>query len=266
MSEHSTVEVATRERVATVTLDRPERLNAIDAAMTVELDAVLRELEEDSSVRAIVLTGRGRGFCSGADVTDLAAAADRPDQGPADLRAMMRDSIRLTRTLLDLETPLVAAVNGPCAGAGVGLALAADVAVAAENASASVAFVGRGLVPDYATTFLLPRVVGLGTARRLCLLGETLGAREAAEDGLYSRVVADEQLASEADGLAARLASGPTVALGLTKRLLAEAFELDRHTALDREFTAQALAFTTADAAEGAAAFFAKRPPQFQGR
>lgn len=266
MSERTTVEVDRGERVATVTLDRPDRLNAIDDRMTVELEAALQALDDDAGVRAIVLTGRGRGFCSGADVADLSAAAVAGGTDAGALRRQMRGSLRLARTLLDLETPLIAAVNGPCAGAGVGLALAADFAVAADSASVSVAFVGRGLVPDYATTFLLPRVVGLRVARELCLLGDTLTAAEAAQVGLVGRVVADEELAGASTDLAERLAAGPSVALGLTKRMLAEAFELDRHAATDRELTAQAIAFSTDDAAEGAAAFFAKRPPRFQGR
>lgn len=255
--------------VATVTLDRPAQLNALDATLTTELLELLTALDGDPGVRAIVLTGAGRGFCAGADVAELAAAATEQQGGlrPAAVRAALRDApSRLARLLLQLETPMVAAVNGPCAGAGIGLALACDFVLAAEDAIFSVVFVQRGLVPDYGTTWLLPRLIGLRRARELALLGERLSAAQAEELGLLTGVVAPDELLGEAEALARRLAEGPGVALGLTKRLLAEAMELDHATAIDREFTAQALCFASDDALEGAAAFLERRPPRFRSR
>lgn len=265
MTEYPHLRLDRADHVLTVTLNRPERLNAIDTALGDELLDLLTAVERDDDVRAVVLTGAGRGFCAGADVGDLAFAAGAGD--PAGMRRLMRrKSVPLAQKLLDMEKPLVAAVNGPCAGAGVGVALACDIVVASTAATFSLAFVRRGLVPDYASTFLLPRLVGLRAARELCLLGDSVDAERAAALGLTTAVVAASDLMDVAGEYARRLATGPAVALGLTKRLLAGSFEVDAATALDREFTAQALCFASADAAEGAAAFLEKRQPNFVGR
>jgi 2-(1,2-epoxy-1,2-dihydrophenyl)acetyl-CoA isomerase len=256
------------DHVLTVTLDRPDRLNAVNGAMAEELRGLLADADHDDGVRAVVLTGAGRGFCAGVDVADLAASAGAGDGGgPAGLRQAMRQrALPLARTLLDVETPLVAAVNGACAGAGMGLALACDVVVASEQATFTMAFVRRGLVPDYATTYLLPRLVGLRAARELCLLGDTVPAAEAERIGLVTRVVPQAELLGVAASYARRFAEGAGVALRLTKRLLSGSFDVDAATALDREFTAQALCFASADAAEGARAFMEKRPARFAWR
>ena len=266
MSAPTTLAVQTDEWVTTVTLQRPGALNALDQTMTLELIDVLHALERDDRTRAIILTGEGRGFCAGAD---LAAGAEDlgADPRPAEVRDMMRaTAVRLARRLYTLEKPLIAAVNGPAAGAGAAIAITADVTLMARDAMLSFLFVHRGLVPDYASTWLLPRLVGLRTARRLCLLGERLTADEAAALGLVDHVVAGDDLLGEANRVAQQFAAGAGVALRLTKRLLAESFDVDHATAVDREFTAQALCFGSADAAEGMTAFLQKRPPQFQWR
>jgi 2-(1,2-epoxy-1,2-dihydrophenyl)acetyl-CoA isomerase len=266
MGSYEHLEVGTADHVTTVRLNRPAKLNALNLAMTAELTALLGEAELDDATRVVVLTGAGRGFCSGADIGDLAAAAAAEgDIRPHAVRRRAMDTAgRLSRALLEFDKPLVAAVNGPCAGAGVGVALACDLVLAAEDASFAVAFVRRGLVPDYGVTYLLPRLIGLRKARELCLLGETVDAKEAGELGLITRVVPATRLLDEAQAEAARLAGGGAgVALRLTKRLLADSFANDHVTALDREFTAQALCFATADASEGAAAFMEKREPRF---
>lgn len=257
------LQVATAAHVTTVTLDRPEVLNALNASMMSDLRALLEELEHDDATRVVILTGAGRGFCSGADLADIASAAG-DDHGPAALRQRMRaGSVRLARTLAEFDKPLIAAVNGPCAGAGAGIVLACDFALAAPGATFAFTFVQRGLVPDYATTFWLPRLVGLREARRLCLLGDRVTAEEAAHVGLVDSVVPAETLLEAAHALGRRLADGAGVALRLTKRLLLDSFDLDQATALDREFTAQAICFSSADAAEGARAFLEKRPATF---
>jgi 2-(1,2-epoxy-1,2-dihydrophenyl)acetyl-CoA isomerase len=260
------VQVHTADGVTTVTLNRPHALNALNQQMTAELVELFADLATDERTRAVILTGAGRGFCAGADVGDLAELAGA-DLRPGEMRRLMlAGSGRLARALHGFEKPIVAAVNGPCAGAGVGLALAADFLLAARDATFSIVFAHRGLVPDYGVTYWLPRIVGLQRARELCLLGERLGAEEAAAAGLVTRVVAPEELISEAGRLGARLAAGAGTALGLTRRLLNDSFDSDYLTASDREWSAQALCFASADAAEGAMAFLEKRPARFRGR
>jgi 2-(1,2-epoxy-1,2-dihydrophenyl)acetyl-CoA isomerase len=256
--------VSTADHVTTVTLNRPEALNALTPRMISGLLDLLRGLDADPDTRVVVITGAGRGFCAGADLGALASELTDGQPGPGAIRELLqRDGMPLARALLQVEKPLVAAVNGPCAGAGLSLALACDFAVASTAATFTLAFIRRGLVPDYGATWLLPRLVGLRRARELCLLGDRLDAAEAAEAGLVGRVVAPEDLAGQAEALARRLASGAGVALRLTKRLLNDAFEVDHPTAVDREFLAQALCFSTNDAAEGMAAFLGKREPSF---
>ena len=254
--------VETKDWITTVTLRRPDALNALDEEMTLALVSLFEQLNEDEATRVIILTGEGRAFCAGADV---GAMAQRVGDGrPADfLQVARRASAKLARTLYQLDKPLVAAVNGAAAGAGASIAITADVTVMADSAMLSFLFVHRGLVPDYAATWLLPRLVGLRTARRLCLFGERITADEALRLELADRVVQPAALLDEATLIAEQLARGAGVALRLTKRLLGESFEHDHASAVDREFTAQALCFASADAAEGMTAFLEKRPPEF---
>jgi 2-(1,2-epoxy-1,2-dihydrophenyl)acetyl-CoA isomerase len=263
--------VTTDGHVLTITLDRPERLNALNARMSDGLLRLLLDADHDDNVRAVVLTGAGRGFCAGADVGDLAAGAGggHPDEalGSAEIRQRLRrGAVRIAKGLLDFEKPLIAAVNGPCAGAGVGIALACDLVVASDTANFSLAFVRRGLVPDYATTFLLPRLIGLRAARELCLLGDRIEADEALRLGMVTRVVPPGELMTQARAYAQRFVEGAGVAIRLTKRLLMTSFESDSSAALDREFSAQAMCFSTADALEGIVAFLEKREPRFEWR
>ena len=262
MTSDPRIGVETSDWITTVTLRRPEALNALDQEMTLALVELFEQLNDDDATRVIILTGEGRGFCAGADV---GAMAERVGDGrPADfLQYARRGSAKLARTLYHLDKPLVAAVNGAAAGAGAAVAITADVTVMADSAMLSFLFVHRGLVPDYGATWLLPRLVGLRTARRLCLFGERLGADEAFRLGLVDRVVAPTDLQVEARLIAEQLAAGAGVALRLTKRLLGESFDHDHASAVDREFTAQSLCFASADAAEGMSAFLEKRPPEF---
>jgi len=259
--------VARDGHVLTITLDRPSALNALTIGMTGALLEVLAGVDRDEAVRAVVLTGAGRGFCAGADVGGLADLTGPGALPPGTARERFAaTSARLATTLLGLEKPVVAAVNGPCAGAGLGLALACDVVLAAPAATFTAAFVRRGLVPDFGLTWLLPRLVGLRAARELCLLGDTLDADAARSLGLVTRVVPAGALDAEAAAAARRFAEGPGVALRLTKRLLAASFQEDPMTAVEREFTAQALCFASDDVAEGVASFRDRRPARFGSR
>jgi 2-(1,2-epoxy-1,2-dihydrophenyl)acetyl-CoA isomerase len=266
MTDHEHVLTERRGPVLTVTLNRPERLNAFDSRMSEELLDVVRTAELDDRVRVVLLTGAGRGFCAGADVSGLASLA-RGGGSPASVREGLRaSSVPVARALLEFEKPMVAAVNGPCAGAGVGIALACDVVVASEAATFTIAFVRRGLVPDYGVTYLLPRLIGLRAARELCLLGDTIDAAQADSLGMVTTVVTRGTLMDVAAEYAERLAEGAGVALRLTKRLLAGSYASGVGEAVDAESSAQALAFGSADAAEGAAAFLEKRPARFTWR
>lgn len=256
--------------VLTLRLNRPEALNAISLDLAARLADALAQAEHDDAVRCVILTGYGRGFCAGADLSDIASeftsAHGQGVSAAAALEAVRRHSVPLVRTVLEFDKPLVAAVNGPCAGAGLGLALAADVLVAAESAVFTSVFMRRGLVPDYGVTHLLPRMVGLRLARELCLLADGVPAARAVEIGLATQMVPDQELLDAARRWAERFAAGPAVAQRLTKRLLAESFETDASHAVEREFAAQALCLTTADAVEGVTAFMEGRAPKFVGR
>lgn len=265
----SVVERVLTDDVLTVRLNRPETLNAISLDLAVHLREALQDAAADERVRCVVLTGAGRGFCAGADLGAIATefqaaqASGAPPSAAAVLEALRAHSVPLIQTLHEFPKPLVAAVNGPCAGAGLGIALAADVIVAAHSATFTAVFMRRGLVPDYGVTHLLPRLVGLRLARELCLLADGVPASRAVEVGLVAEAVPDDELDAAAGRWARRFADGPAVALRLTKRLLADTFQLDAREAVERELAAQALCLTSQDALEGVAAFLERRPPRF---
>jgi 2-(1,2-epoxy-1,2-dihydrophenyl)acetyl-CoA isomerase len=245
--------------VATVTLARPDRLNALSARTVDELrDAV--EASGRSGARCLLLTGEGRGFSSGAD---LAAGGGLPDDVGASLEKHFNP---LLEALFELPIPVVAAVKGPCAGAGCSLALAADIVVAGRSAYFLQAFVNIGLIPDAGATWLLPRLVGRARAIEMMMLGERIPAETALEWGMISRVVEDEALESEATSLATRLAGGPTAALGLIRRLARDAGQLPLSEALAAERVAQRQAGQTQDFKNGVMAFLQKRQARFEGR
>jgi 2-(1,2-epoxy-1,2-dihydrophenyl)acetyl-CoA isomerase len=261
----STVQLSSADGILTVTLNRPGVLNAFCAEMGVELGAAFRLAQRDDAVRCVVLTGAGRAFCAGQDVRAL-RAMEGEDGAPLDLGAYLRDQVNpLVLRMRTMEKPVVAAVNGPAAGAGASFAFAADLAVCARRASFKLAFASLGLVPDAAATFTLVQRVGFGRAAELCLLDEALPAERALEIGLVNRVVADEALPAAAREIALRLAALPPQALALTKRALNHAWTatLDEH--LEYEAYLQATAGRTADHREGVAAFLDKRPPHFTG-
>lgn len=245
--------------VATLTLNRPDSLNALTSTMLDEMRAAIDGLAA-SGARALLLTGTGRGFSSGAD---LASGGGLPDDVGAALEAHFNP---LVEALFRLPVPVVAAVNGPCAGAGCSLALAADIVIAGRSAYFLQAFINIGLIPDAGVTWLLPRLAGRARAMEMMMLGERIPAEKAADWGLISRVVDDADLESEAAALAARLAQGPTIAYGLLRRLARDAEQLPLSDALRAERIAQREAGRTDDFKAAVMAFLQKQPPRFEGR
>jgi 2-(1,2-epoxy-1,2-dihydrophenyl)acetyl-CoA isomerase len=245
--------------VATITLNRPDNLNALNAAMLGEIRAAVDGLP-GSGARALLLAGEGRGFSSGAD---LAAGGGLPDDVGAALEAHFNP---LIEALFACPLPVVAAVNGPCAGAGCSLALAADLVIAGRSAYFLQAFINIGLIPDAGATWLLPRLAGRARAMEMMMLGERIPAEKAADWGLISRVVEDDDLAAEAAALATRLAEGPTVAHGLLRRLARNAEQLNLTDALIAERIAQREAGRTEDFRKAVFAFLQKQKPEFEGR
>jgi 2-(1,2-epoxy-1,2-dihydrophenyl)acetyl-CoA isomerase len=248
--------------VARLTLNRPDVLNSIHSAMSGEIQDALARAEREREIRAVLLTGTGRGFCAGQDLDEV-----RPGAGVDDFEAHARRVYTpLVRRLRALEKPVICAVNGVAAGAGANLALACDLVLAGEDASFVQVFAKIGLVPDTGGSFFLPRLVGLARATALTMLGEKVTARQAMEIGLIYRACPAATLLDEATNLAVHLAAQPTLALGLTKRLLNASLINDLDTQLELEAEFQGVAGRSADYAEGVAAFLAKRKPVFTGQ
>jgi 2-(1,2-epoxy-1,2-dihydrophenyl)acetyl-CoA isomerase len=252
-----------REGYRVVTLNRPQRLNACNEAMLGALLAALAEAEADVACRALLLTGAGRGFCTGQDLNDrLAKAEENTILGGA-----QQDFYNpLVRRLRGLPFPVIAAVNGVAAGAGANIALACDIVLAARSASFIQSFARIGLIPDSGGTWNLPRLVGPARARALMLLGEPLPAEKAESWGMIWKCVDDAALMAEAEKLCAHFATAPTAGLALIKRALDAAWQNDLCTQLDLERDLQREASQTPDYQEGVRAFMEKRPPKFTGR
>lgn len=252
-----------REGFLTITLNRPDRLNAFNEQMHLALRSQLASAAEDPEIRAVLLTGAGRAFCAGQDLSDrdMRAGGEAPDLGVT-LETLYNPLVRQIRAL---EKPVVCAVNGVAAGAGANIALACDIVLAAQSARFIQAFSKIGLVPDSGGTWLLPKLIGEARAKAIAMTGEPLSAATAADWGLIWKAVPDEDLMQEADKLAGQLAVGATRGLALTKTLIQDASDqsLDRH--LDAERDAQRLAGRSDDYREGVAAFLDKRPARFTG-
>lgn len=263
---YETLTVATAAAVGTVTLNRPESLNSFNDPLTTDLANVIKQLRRDAEVRCVVITGAGRAFSSGQDLADLKKKYSDPNHVPHLADDLRRRYNPVITGLRDLEKPVIAAVNGVAAGAGMSLALACDIRIASDKASFIEVFVNVGLVPDSGSTYALPRLVGLGKALELCFTGDKVSAEEALRLGIVNRVVPADQLMTATNELAAKLASLPTRAIGLTKRLLHRSLTSDLDAMLEAEAFAQETAGLTADHREGVMAFFEKRPPKFQGR
>lgn len=241
-----------------VTLDRPERRNALTVDGFVELGRVFTEIAATPTDRSVLITGAGGSFCAGADLS-----GGVPEESPMRLMGWIHDA---ARALHRLPQPIVAAVDGPAYGAGMSLALGCDLVVASTAATFCQVFVKRGLSPDFGSTWLLPRLVGLHTAKRLALLGDPVTAEQAQRLGLVTEVTAPEDLLATATGLARRLADGPPLALAMTKRMLNASFSTGFDDALDAEAAASSTLTASQDVAEAFAAFAEKRPARFRGR
>ena len=253
--------VDVRGAVTWIRLNRPDSLNALTSRMSDEMVDVVSSVAADDAVRCLVVTGEGRGFSAGQDLKEFDAVADLDIE-----RHLERAYHRLIPALVDLPKPVVAAVNGIAAGAGLSLALACDIRIASDAAAFLQAFVRIGLVPDSGGTWLLPRAVGYAKALELSMTGERIDAAEALRIGLVHRVVPADDLEKEITTFADGLAAMPTTAIGLLKRLLRDAAGLTLEEALAREAAAQSEAAGSHDFVEGVAAFIEKRPPDFTGR
>jgi 2-(1,2-epoxy-1,2-dihydrophenyl)acetyl-CoA isomerase len=250
--------------IARLTLNRPERLNSFNIEMHAEVRAVLARVKEDESCRVLILTGAGRGFCAGQDLSDRAVA---PGSGMADLGESIELRYKpLVLALRALPLPVIAAVNGVAAGAGANLALACDLVIAARAASFIQSFAKLGLVPDSGGTWLLPRLVGRARAIGMAFLGEKIAAEQAADWGLIWRCVADEDFAAAVRDLAQHLAAAPTRSLARIKEAIYSSGERSLAAQLDVERDCQRELGYSRDYAEGVAAFIEKRTPHFTGR
>lgn len=250
--------------VVTISLNRPDRLNALNLDLTVGLRDALARAAKDEAVRAVVLTGSGRGFCAGGDLGFLRELRARNALDTAS--SMLAAATDMIVSIAEMTKPVIAAVNGPAAGAGMNIALACDTRIASEHATFGQTFVKIGLFPDFGGTFLLPRLVGPSRAAELFYSGEMITAKDAAALGLVNRVVAPDVLAAEAAALAGRLAMGPPIAIRAIKRTLFGEHSADLRRALDAEARQQYECFHSADFEEGLVSFFEKRPPHFTGR
>jgi enoyl-CoA hydratase/carnithine racemase len=263
MIQPRTFQYIEHDSIATITLDRPERLNALTFDVYDELRDLFAVLGNRASVRAVIMTGAGRGFCSGGDVE--AIIGDLLKRDTPELLAFTRMTGALIRNIRAVPVPVIAAINGVAAGAGAVIALAADFRLAAPEGSLAFLFTKVGLAgADMGAAYLLPRVVGMARATELLMLGDRISAGDAERIGLVNRVVPAESLMDEARALAARLASGPAFALGMTKTLLNQELDLDFAAAIEAEAQAQAICMQTPDFGEAYAAFKARRPPAFQ--
>lgn len=252
-----------REGVARITLNRPEQANTLNETLARELlDAAFR-CDRDPQVRAVLLTGAGKLFCGGGDLNAFAAAGD--GVGPL-LREVTTYLHAAIGRFVNMDAPLVVAVNGTAGGGGMSFVVAADLVLAAESARFTMAYTAAGLTPDGGTTYFLPRLVGWRRAQELIFTNRRLSAAEALDWGLINRVVPDDRLSAEADALALQLANGPTASFGAAKRLLVESAASSLEAQFERESQAIATSAASADGREGIAAFLAKRPPEFTGR
>jgi 2-(1,2-epoxy-1,2-dihydrophenyl)acetyl-CoA isomerase len=259
--DYETILYTLDEGVLTITLNRPEVLNAANRKMTDEIQDALKKAERDPNVRCIVLTGAGRAFCSGEDLKARQAA------GTVGFESTLRDRyIPIVLKLRNIEKPVIGSINGVAAGAGLSIALACDMRIASDKASFIEVFVRIGLVPDAGSSYFLPRLVGLAKALEMCFTGDAMKAEEALQLGLVNRVIPAEELEAATREFALRLAKGPTRAIGLMKRAINRGLSMDLEQLLEYEVHMQQAAGESEDHKEGLAAFLEKRTPEYKGK
>lgn len=259
---YETILFETADAVATITLNRPAKLNAFDDRMIAETTDAFKQCGRDAAVRCVVITGAGRGFSSGQDLSDFQGRGESVSIG----EHLRHGYHKLVKQMVGLEKPIIAAVNGIAAGAGCGVALAADLRIASDAASFMLAFSRIGLIPDSGTNWFLPRLIGYARAYEMAITAEKVPAVRALEWGMVNRVVPGEQLPEIARATALTLAAGPTLAYGLTKRAMNRGLTQDLDSALEYEAHLQEIAGRSADGREGVIAFIEKREPLFGGR
>ncbi|MEE8386780.1 MAG: enoyl-CoA hydratase [Dehalococcoidia bacterium] len=251
------------ERIATLTLNRPNKLNALNGELMEELVPVIERLAEDKEVRCVVITGAGRGFCAGGDIAGMASGEALPNENPVTRLRRLEETSRL---LHEMPKPTIAMVNGPAAGAGLSIALACDIRIAGESARFGTAFIRIGFSGDFGGTWMLQRLVGPAKARELYFTGNLIDAREAERIGLVNRVVPDDQLAGETRALAERMAKGPPIAMARMKQNMNLGLASDYSTLLDAEAEGMIMTAMTEDNREAVKAFLEKRSATFHGR
>lgn len=249
-----------KEGIAIVKMNRPDRMNALGVELRTDLLACFDDLARDDQVRVIILTGSGKAFCAGGDLSELKEKMTVSQAGN-----YVREVARIIKAIRNLEKPVIAGVNGAAVGAGFSLAMASDLVVASEKAFFSMAFVKVGLVPDLGATFFAPRLFGTQRAKEMAFLGRTLSARDLWERGLINELVPPEALEQKTMELAGQVAAGPPLALGLAKKMMNQSGDLDLEDMLEVEALSQAACLQSEDFQEGATAFYEKRTPHFKG-
>jgi 2-(1,2-epoxy-1,2-dihydrophenyl)acetyl-CoA isomerase len=248
--------------IATLVLNRPERLNALLPTLILDFPRAIEDVRKDDDIRVLIMTGAGRAFCAGGDVSTKGSGKTYQELSQRWSRFLIGP---VAMSLRNLEKPTIAAINGAAVGAGVSLFLACDIAIASENARFGLAFVKVGLVPDAGATYFLPRKVGIAKAIELMCTGDMIDAKEAERIGLVSRVVPHDKLMEEVKKLAEKLAKGPPIAIGLIKRATYKSLDNNLEQQIDFEDFAQSLCFKTEDHKEGARSFMEKREANFKG-
>jgi 2-(1,2-epoxy-1,2-dihydrophenyl)acetyl-CoA isomerase len=250
--------------IATLVMNRPDRLNALNNGLTAALNEALGRIEHDDTVQVVVLTGAGRGFCAGGDLA--AIGKGRQSGSTQELEPLLRSGMQAVLKMRTMPQPVIAAVNGPAAGAGMNIALAADIRIASDQATFGENFSRVGLFPDFGGTWFLPQLVGPSIAAELFYTGEMIDAQTALRLGIVNRVVPAAQLESEVEALARKIAEGPPVAIRAVKRALFGSEKAELAKALEHEVKEQVRCYLSEDCSEGIRAFFEKRPAKFQGK
>ncbi|MDD5093087.1 MAG: enoyl-CoA hydratase/isomerase family protein [Dehalococcoidia bacterium] len=259
---YETILLQKQDKVATITLNRPEKLNTMSPELMSDLTKVMGEVERDDEIRAVIVTGAGRAFCAGGDVPKLFASS----RDPITVMGLAHDGARMVSAMRNLPKPLIAAVNGPAIGGGLNIALACDIIIAAENASFCSAFISLGFHPDTGGIYFLTRLVGVARACELIFTGKTINAFEAERIGLVNHVVPADKLEATARELATRLANGPSKAIGLAKASIYQSLTMDMASVLELEARSVGMTLATEDANAAIDAFVEKRKVVFKGK